>query len=81
MTVNGFPYLELADEVPNFDEAVILVNGHEEETITIECVGAREFAERLVWLVNNFHTILTKPAGEEWHKLGAALRAQAGDVP
>lgn len=62
MTDTGFPYLELGSAVPDFDEAVILINGHEEETIRIECTGARELAERLVWLVNNFHTILTKPA-------------------
>lgn len=64
MTATEFPYLELGSAVPDFDEAVILINGHEEETITIECTGARELAERLVWLVNNFHDILTKPASE-----------------
>lgn len=80
MTVTGFPYLELGPADPDFDEAVILINGHEEETITIECTGARELAERLVWLVNHFHNILTKPAGEEWHKLGLELRAQAADT-
>lgn len=63
MTDGTFPYLQLGEADPDFDEAVILINGHEEETITIECAGARELAERLVWLVNNFHTILTKPAG------------------
>jgi hypothetical protein len=83
MTVTGatFPYLELGPDVSDFDEAVILINGHEEETIIIECPGARELAERLVWLVNNFHTTLTKPRDEKWHNLTAALRAQAGDVP
>jgi hypothetical protein len=83
MTAATFPYLELADAVPDFDEAVILINGHEEETITIECVGAREFAEGLVWLVNNFHNILTVTPGERGVRsaLGDALRAQAGDIP
>lgn len=76
-TTTGFPYLELGPAVPDFDEAVIFINGHDEETITIDCTGARELAERLVWLVNNFHTILAKPRDEKWHNLGAALRAQA----
>ncbi len=62
MSSTEFPYLELGPAHPDFDEAVIFINGREEETITIECDGAREFAERLVWLVNNFHKILTEPS-------------------
>jgi hypothetical protein len=83
MTDATFPYLELGPADPDFDEAVILVNGNEEETITIECIGARELAERLVWLVNNFHKILTVTPGERGVRsaLGDALRAQAGDMP
>lgn len=46
------PRLELADPCSPFDEAVILIEGREEETITIECTGAAELAERLVRYVN-----------------------------
>jgi len=49
----NLPRLELAEPDSPFDEAVILVNGHEEETIRIECAGARELAAELVRLVNN----------------------------
>lgn len=47
------PHLDLAPADPDFDEAVITINGHEEETITIECENARELAARLVELVNS----------------------------
>ena len=46
------PQLEIGDVSSQFDEAVIWINGHEEETITIECAGAGEFADRLVRYVN-----------------------------
>lgn len=46
------PRLELADHESPFDEAVIVIDGREEETITIECVGARELASAIVRLVN-----------------------------
>lgn len=35
-----------------FDEAVIVIDDHEEETITIECTGAGDLAARLVAIVN-----------------------------
>jgi hypothetical protein len=50
--MTALPYLELGECDSPFDEAVILIDGREEETIRIECAGAREFAERLVALVN-----------------------------
>jgi hypothetical protein len=46
------PRLELADHHSPFDEAVILIDGHDEETIRIECEGALELADRLVRYVN-----------------------------
>jgi len=46
------PRLELADTDSPFDEAVIIIDGHEEETIRIECEGARKLADRLVRYVN-----------------------------
>ena len=78
-----FPYLELGPADPDFDEAVIHINGNEEETITIECTGARELAERLVWLVNNFHTILTKPVGGQPERTmpGIDFFVETGGVP
>lgn len=53
------PRLELADSQSPFDEALILVDGHEEETIRIECTGAAVLAERLVAIVNN-HELVVK---------------------
>lgn len=47
------PYLEIGEACSPFDEAVILIDGHEEETIRIECEGALELAERIVALVNS----------------------------
>lgn len=35
------PRLEVAELDSPFDEALILVDGHEEETIRLECAGAR----------------------------------------
>jgi hypothetical protein len=53
MTGIALPRLELSDHVSPFDEAVLIIDGHEEETITIECPGSRELAEKLVQLVND----------------------------
>ncbi len=50
--MTALPHLELADSHSPFDEAVITINGHEEETITIECDGALELADLLIRLVN-----------------------------
>jgi hypothetical protein len=47
------PRLELAETDSPFDEAVILIDGREEETIRIECTGARELAERLLVAIEN----------------------------
>jgi hypothetical protein len=46
------PHLEIGDAQSPFDEAVIIINGHEEETIRIECEGALELADLLIRLVN-----------------------------
>lgn len=51
--MTALPRLELAETNSPFDEAVILIDGREEETITIECTGARELAEKIVHLVNS----------------------------
>ena len=50
--MSPLPRLELVRVGQVFEEAVICIDGHEEETITIECPGAAELAERLVELVN-----------------------------
>lgn len=59
------PRLELGDSDPDFDEAVIIINGHEEETITVACEGAREVAEKLVRLVNAYRRALVLPPVNE----------------
>lgn len=46
------PRLELADADSSFDEAVITINGREEETIIVACNGSRELAEKLVRYIN-----------------------------
>lgn len=51
-----------------FDEAVILIAGHEEETITIECAEAAELAARLVTIVNG-HADATKALTAAMHAL------------
>jgi hypothetical protein len=55
--LTALPRLELADHPSPFDEAVITIDGHEEETITIECPGARELAQRIVELVNGLRDL------------------------
>ncbi|MCK1402001.1 hypothetical protein IVB45_17640 [Bradyrhizobium sp. 4] len=58
-----FPRLELADpdnlstfkmdgEICVFDEAVLTINGNEDETIVIQCEGALDLADRLIRYVN-----------------------------
>jgi len=47
------PRLEIGENTSPFDEAVIVIDGREEETIRVECPGAAELAEQLVLLVNN----------------------------
>jgi hypothetical protein len=46
------PQLEIGDVSSQFDEAMIWIDGHEEETITISCAGAGDLADRLIRYVN-----------------------------
>jgi hypothetical protein len=67
------PRLELADAPSPFDEAVLLIGGREEETITIECDGSRELAERIAAIVNH-HAQLVRAltvASEVLRRFGA----------
>lgn len=59
------PHLELADHVSDFDETVLIIDGHEEETITIECPNSRELAERLVQLVNEVRRLQGLPPSDQ----------------
>jgi hypothetical protein len=52
------PRLELGDAGSPFDEAVILIEGREEETIRIECEGALELADRLIRYVNGHEQVV-----------------------
>jgi len=54
----GLPRLEIGDANSPFDEALILIDGHEEETIRIECDGAAELADRLIRFVNSHQQVL-----------------------
>jgi len=60
-----FPELELLPADSPFDEAVIVIDGHEEETITIDCPNARELAGKLVRLVNAYRRALALPPQDE----------------
>lgn len=53
------PRLALGEHASPFDEAVIVIDGREEETIRIECEGAAELASRLVDYVNSYPQIVT----------------------
>lgn len=46
------PRLELAELDTPFDEALILIEGREEETIRLDCTGAAAIAAHLVLIVN-----------------------------
>lgn len=50
--------LEIGEVNKMFDEAIILIDGHEEETIRIECEHAGDIADQLIRLVNNREQIL-----------------------
>jgi hypothetical protein len=50
--MSRLPRLELAEPNSPFDEAVIIVDGHEEETITIACPGSLALARWLITLVD-----------------------------
>jgi hypothetical protein len=57
MTI-ALPRLDIAETMSPFDEAIIMIDGREEETITIECEGAAELAEKLVRFVNHHREIV-----------------------
>lgn len=46
------PHLDIVETNSDFDEAIIMIDGHEEETIRIECESSRELAEMIVRLIN-----------------------------
>ena len=77
MTV--LPRLSLDDLVSPFDEAVILIDGREEWTITIECENAREIAEQLVKLVNGCGG--GSPGPQAPYRAGPGIILQEGDCP
>jgi hypothetical protein len=64
----ALPRLELDPTPSDFDEAVILIDGHEEETIRFECTGAAELAARLAAIANG-HAETTKALTAAMHAL------------
>jgi len=54
----ALPRLDLVDHRSPFDEALIVIDGREEDTIRIECQGAAELAARLVDFVNSRELII-----------------------
>ena len=73
----SLPRLELADHGSPFDEALILVEGREEETIRIECDGSGALAARLVAYVNAHAEVMRTLmiASEVLARLGAESTA------
>jgi len=68
------PRLELLAVDSPFDEAVIMIDGHEEETIRVECEGAIEFAMLLVRLVNEARAAAAPPDdGQTPYRAGPGL--------
>ncbi len=61
----ALPRLDIVETMSPFDEAVITIDGHEEDTITIECEGARELAEKIVHLVNSVRQLQGAPPADE----------------
>ena len=72
----NLPRLELADLDSPFDEALILIDGREEETIRIEATGARALAAELVRLVNHRAAIVAALAAAA-HALRACEHLEA----
>lgn len=61
----ALPHLEISDRVSPFDEATIMIDGREEETIIIECPNAMELAEKIVHLVNSVRELQGAPPADE----------------
>ena len=81
MTCITLPRLELGDADSPFDEAVILIDGHEEESIRIECEGALDLADRLIRYVNAHQQVLQtlQLASEVLRRFGAQTAASEID--
>ena len=63
------PRLELSDHHRSpFDEAVLIIGDREEHTITIECEGALDLADRLIRYVNA-HADVVKTLHAAMHAL------------
>ncbi len=71
------PRFELGDHHSPFDEAVIVIDGREEETIRIECEGALELADKLIRYVNAHGQVVQAlfVASEVLRRFGAAHAA------
>lgn len=72
----ALPRLDISDHVSPFDEAVLTIGGHEEETITIDCPNALQLAEELVRFVNNHERVLATLTAAEY----ALLAVEAGNA-
>jgi hypothetical protein len=78
----ALPQLELADVVSGLDEAVITIDGREEDQIIISCEGSLELADRLVRYVNaHFEVVMAlTQASEVLRKFGAPNSADVIDA-
>lgn len=72
----NLPRLELSDHHRSpFDEAVIIIDGRKEETITIECPDALDLADLLIRLVNSQAEIVRAAAGATPDEVQTPYRA------
>lgn len=75
----ALPQVELSNtHVSDFDEAMLIVGGREEETITIACEGSLEIADELIRWVNNQDRVLTALTAAE---LALSVLEDAGSKP
>lgn len=75
--MTALPQLEIGEVSSEFDEAVIWIGGHEEETIRIECAGAGDLADRLIRYVNAHEQVVMtlELASEVLRRVGAQQAA------
>ena len=71
------PHLDLTETSSPFDEAVIVIDGREEDTIRIECAGAGDLADKLIRYVNAHDQIAQTlvVASEVLRRFGAVTAA------
>jgi len=79
----SLPRLEIGDANSPFDEAVIWIEGREEETIRIECEGAGRLAALLVRLVNEYRRdcgLQPPDQAQSPYRAGPGIAGEVGEL-